>query len=55
MPGVTFFRIFMRPEINRKGVVTTPLSRTRVNIYIAINFVLKIERLHTKFVFQHYI
>ena len=31
MPGVTFFCVFVRPETNRQGVVTTPLGRTRVN------------------------
>ena len=30
MPGVTFFCFFVQPETNRKGVVTTPLGRTRV-------------------------
>ena len=25
MPGVTFFCVFVRPETNRQGVVTTPL------------------------------
>ena len=30
MPGVTFFCVFVRPETNRQGVLTTPLGRMRV-------------------------